>query len=309
MLIVTSYWSGNLPEITKLHFASFRKLNPYTEYVLYLDSERNFEGIISEEMRTFLASLNISVKHISLNDLMHSQKIPGFSKWKDNFQYRFFRRAITTLSSHMFLTLNKITNRTELRLIKGFYSTLMGYSPSHSRPFSGSKMNLAERSDIFRSCIFSCYPDRDFLYVDLDICFIKPLQLEGLNNGAISQWGTADFGNSAFLFLPKSSHKARTAILQELQTGTSALPWILYNQRRCRNYDFTILPNSLTDPAWTPGSSIHGESDKFFKNGPHVQAFLLELELNNLFVHWHNQWRTSPEKGSPYELLLSSFKD
>lgn len=309
MLIVTSYWSGVLPDITRLHFESFRNLNPQTQYVLYLDSDIGFEGVIPEGMTDLLDRLSISVRYISLSNQMYASNLPSFSKWKNSFFYRLSRRVVTFCHSYLLLILIKVLRKTELNFARGFHSPVMGYSPGHARAFSGSQLNLAERSDLFRSCIFSNWPDHDFLYVDLDICFLKPLVLNGYEFGAISQWGTADFGNSAFLFLPKSALKARSEILRELQNGTSALPWVLYNRRRCINYGLAILPNSLTDPAWTPGSHIHGESEKFFKSGPHVADFLLELQQNNLFVHWHNQWRSTPEKDSPYEILLSSFQN
>lgn len=50
MLIITSYWSGELPDITKLHFESLRALNPTTEYVLYLDSDEGFEGVVPHSL-------------------------------------------------------------------------------------------------------------------------------------------------------------------------------------------------------------------------------------------------------------------
>jgi len=308
LLIVTSYWSGDLPDITKLHFESFRALNPTTEYVLYLDSDEGFEGVIPPSLLQTLDRLKISIQKISLGDLMSSSGIPSFSGWKNSIIYRAARSALEKLLSNASPLILGLAQKTEVRLGNNFFTTSMGFSPGYARAFSGSKVNLAERSDLFRSTIFNHYSDRDFLYVDLDICFIKPLALNEYPLGAISQWGTAEFGNSAFLFLPKSAYRARKGITNELHLGTSALPWILYSKIRCECFGLKILSNDMMDPAWSPNSIIHGASDKFFKSGSHVDTFLDEIRVNNLLIHWHNQWKQTPEKGSPFELLLSKFK-
>ncbi len=308
LLIVTAYWSGDLPDITKLHFESFRALNPTTEYVLYLDSDKGFEGVIPHSLMATLDRLKISVQKISLVDLMSSSGIPSFSEWKDSILYRAFRSVLTRSLSNVSPLILGLAQKTEVRLANNFFTTSMGFSPGHARAFSGSKVNLAERSDLFRSTIFNHYSDRDFLYVDLDICFTKSLSLNEYGVGAISQWGTAEFGNSAFLFLSKSAHVARREITNELRLGTSALPWILYNKIRCEKFGLKILSNDMMDPAWSPNSIIYGASDKFFKSGSHVDIFLDQIRLNNLLIHWHNQWKQIPEKGSPFEVLLSKFQ-
>lgn len=308
LLIVTSYWSGELPDITKLHFESFRALNPTTEYVLYLDSDEGFEGVVPPSLSQTLDRLRISTQKISLGELMSSSGIPSFSVWKNSFIYRAIRSFLAKLLSNLSPLILGLVQKTEVRLGNNFFTTSMGFSPGHARAFSGSKVNLAERSDLFRSTIFNQYPDRDFLYIDLDICFIKPLALHEYPLGAISQWGTAEFGNSAFLYLPESARRARKGIANELRLGTSALPWILYNKIRCEYFGLKILSNDMMDPAWSPNSIIHGASDKFFKSGSHVDTFLDEIRSNNLLIHWHNQWNQIPEKGSPFDVLLSKFQ-
>jgi hypothetical protein len=308
MLIVTAYWSGVLPKITELHFESFRKLNPGIEYRLYLESDKGFEGFIPDYLKSTLERLNIKVVRISLENLLTSASVPIFSKYKNSLFYRIGRYSLAKSLSNFGRLLLKVSRKSEIRLGKTFFTKTMGCSPGHSRIFSGSKMNLAERSDLFRSNIFNQWPNRDFLYVDLDICFIQPLDLDKFSMGAISQWGTTDFGNSAFLYLPKLQRVARERILRELRLGTSALPWILYSKERCQKYGIEIISNKYLDPAWSPGSEIYGKSDRFFKAGPHSASFVEEIRLTNLLVHWHNQWGCIPEEDSPYDVLLKSFK-
>ena len=107
--------------------------------------------------------------------------------------------------------------------------------------------------------------------------------------------------------LPLSAEGARSRILSLLRSGLSALPWILYNRERVVEFDLEIINCSKIDPAWSPDSVIYQNSSMFFENGNHVDAFLIEIYEKCVGVHWHNQWKKTPELGSPYERLLSKF--
>ena len=295
MGVVVSYWSGELPEVTRLHFLSFRRLNPDTKYVLFLESDASFEGSISELMRLMLKELEIEVRHVALTDLMASQKIPQFSRFKNSFSYSLGRKFLRKLYPIIF-KFNLCRNSIH-------YSELMGFTAGHSFPLTGYVFDLAYRADLFRSLVHQLFTKDDFLYIDLDVCFMKPIDFECASDGLCAQWGTADSGNSAYLLLPKGS-SARELIARDLKSGMSALPWILYNSQQLARFGILMLPTKVFDPAWDPSSVIVGRSDLFFRSGFHVETFLNEVNRDCICVHWHNQWMESPDPESPYDCLL-----
>lgn len=297
--VVVSYWSGNLPEVSFLHFISFRVKNPSKRYILYLEKDLGYEGVVFGNMEERLKLLNIEVVGVYLSVLMKEMGIPKFSPWNNSSTFRFARK----------LSRNSVTLLWNLGIRRGlFKSEIMGLTQSHGYPFSGYSTNLPYRADLFRSLIHAKHSDYNFLYVDIDICFIQNIDFSNCPKGAIAQWGTDNFGNSAYLMLPISAGDAKSKILCLLRSGVSALPWILYNHERVLDYGLEIIDCAFIDPAWSPNSVIYQNSSLFFENGPHVDNFLNEVSERCIGVHWHNQWNRTPEIGSPYERLLRKFQ-
>jgi hypothetical protein len=266
---------------------------------LYLEQDLGYEGFVTGDMAERLKQLNIEIVRVRLSLLMREMGIPKFSPWKNSIAFRFARK----------LSRKSVYLLWNLGIRKGlFRSEIMGLTQSHKFPFSGYSANLPYRADLFRSLIHAKHVSSNFLYVDIDICFIKSIDFSGNPNGAIAQWGTDNFGNSAYLMLPISAEDAKLGILNWLRSGVSALPWILYNRERVLTYGLKIIDCSLIDPAWSPDSAIYQNSSLFFENGPHVDEFLIEVNNRCIGVHWHNQWSSTPELGSPYERLLSGFR-
>jgi hypothetical protein len=296
--VVVSYWSGNLPEVSYLHFLSFRVLNPGKRYILYLEQDLGYGGSVSKDMRKRLKKLGIEVASVHLSLLMKEMGIPKFSTWGNSIFFRLARE----------LSRKSVPILWRLGIKKGlFESDVMGFTQSHSYPFSGYSANLPYRADLFRSLIHAKHSDCNFLYVDIDICFITSIEFSDHPQGAIAQWGTDTFGNSAYLMLPISAERAKLRILSLLRSGLSALPWILYNRERVADFGLKIIDCSNIDPAWSPNSVIYQNSQMFFENGNHVDAFLDEINEKCVGVYWHNQWRKTPEVGSPYERLMRKF--
>jgi len=297
---VISYWSGVLPEISRLHFLSFRANEPHLPYILYLESDTGFEGSIPDSLANLLLELRIEIRSIGLTGLMASNQIPKFSHWKDNRIFKLGKYVIYKISplfEHLPSQPN-IFNK----------SPKKGITFSHHVPFTGFVNDLAYRADIFRALAISIFNQTDFLYLDLDICLVRPLTLTKWKSGAIAQWGTDNFANSAFLFVPQMATNARSKIIGNLQYGISALPWVLYSRDRVDSYEFEMIPNHLLDPAWDPNSVISGQSELFFRSGSHVKQFMRETK-DIIAIHWHNQWAQIPEKNSPYDILMEHFKD
>jgi hypothetical protein len=275
-------------------------LNPKKRYILYLEQDLGYEGSVSKDMEKRLNKLGIEVALVSLSLLMKEMGIPKFSAWGNSVFFRLARK----LSRKSVPVLWRLGIKNGL-----FESEVMGLTQSHGFPFSGYSANLPYRADLFRSLIHAKHSDCNFLYVDIDICFITSIDFSHHPQGAIAQWGTDTFGNSAYLMLPISAKGAKSRILSLLRSGLSALPWILYNRERVADFGLKIINCSKIDPAWSPDSVIYQNTSMFFENGNHVEAFLAEIDEKCIGVHWHNQWQKTPEVGSPYERLLSKFNN
>lgn len=302
MKIVVSYWSGELPDITYLHFLSFRSLNPEVEYVLFLESDHGFEGFVGSNLRDQLDELMINVSAVSLNSLITNSEIPNFSRWRDVGSYRLVRKVIRKALPYLRCFVPQVS---KYKIVK---TELMDWVVGHNFPFSGYVQDRAFRSDLFRSLIFQSWPEHDFLYLDLDICLIRPIDFNAYPNGAIAQWGTSSSGNSAYLLLPQSATIARQGLIEKLKLGYSALPWVLYSESEIEKYQLHIFKSLEIDPAWSPESVIHADTSLFFKAGLHARQFIAEADKNCIAIHWHNQWQSVPEVDSPYDILRQRFE-
>jgi hypothetical protein len=60
---------------------------------------------------------------------------------------------------------------------------------------------------------------------------------------------------------------------------------------------------------WDPESLLSGDAMKFFTKSAQSQKMVDELFTKKYIVnHWHNNWRTKPENGSAYDLLMNQFR-
>jgi hypothetical protein len=56
---------------------------------------------------------------------------------------------------------------------------------------------------------------------------------------------------------------------------------------------------------WDKNSLLSGDAMKFLRGSSNAQQMVDELfEKRYIANHWHNNWRTVPEIGSPYDILL-----
>ena len=66
-----------------------------------------------------------------------------------------------------------------------------------------------------------------------------------------------------------------------------------------------IYPADRFDAMWDKNSLLSGDAMKFFRSSSNAQQMVDELfEKKYIVNHWHNNWRTIPEAGSPYKILL-----
>lgn len=306
--IVVSYWAGEVPAISILHFVSFLRFSLGERYILFLDSREDFASKLHQDLKWILNHPNFEIRDIDLEETMKRHGIPAFSRWSGSRVDRLGRKLIDWYfklvlrpenSNFLKVVLARNTRKlTDMRL---------GYSPTHTRLFSGLRSHLTYRADLFRSLILAELPNFDIFYVDLDICFLRSFNTWDWTKSWTSQWGVEEFANTACLFSPKTDTHGREIILKNLRRTASAWPWTLYSKGNCDEAGLEIMGIENFDPPWSPNSLICGRSDLFFKGGPHAQGTFDELVSSYFLAHWHNQWRVIPEPDSPFMLLLKTF--
>jgi hypothetical protein len=311
--VVVSYWAGNLPNITKLHFLSYHANKGSTSYVLFLDSNPKFESEIPIESVQYLKKLGIQIEKFDLEKSLIDFSIPSFGDFNNSYSSKILRLIFNRCLQLISLLSNKN------QLLKKFLSTILPsfhysdslnfFVPSHNLKWFGLSDNLAYRSDLFRSVIISKITERSILYVDLDICFVKNLNELDWDISETGSWGDGPHANTAFFKVAKDEIKLKSTILTALQNGIPAFPWTLYTAKFCSENNLIVLPVKLVDPAWAPGSLVVGNPDMFFKKSNLSEFIVEEFFRNCIVVHWHNRWNIIPEKGSPFDLLLEKFSD
>jgi hypothetical protein len=308
-MLVVSYWCGDLPKVSELHFRSFL-FDENVSYKLYIDTDKS-KGVIQSfpaEISWIESMPNLEVKYFSLDELLTKHSIHHFSPWKNTLWMKSIRRIL----SYVFRNIYQLAMRLRINLdgvkVPGFgsFSSIGHWSFTHAAPFSGLSDHLTYRSDLFRSVIALEFPERDLLYVDVDTCLVKPIIDWDFGLSFASQWGTGNFANTACLFF--SSHsQTRHLVAEKLRYKIAAWPWVLYSFKNCKDLGIEIRPIKLFDPAWTPGTLLEGNSAGFFHNQFNVKAIVEEIEENCLLAHWHNQWTSVPEPESPYVHLLRKY--
>jgi hypothetical protein len=308
-MLVVSYWCGDLPRVSELHFRSFLS-DENVSYKLYIDTDKS-KGLIQSfpaEISWIESMANLEVKYFSLDELLTKHNIHHFSPWKNTLWMKSIRRIL----SYAFRNIYQLAMRLRINLdgvkVPGFgsFSSIGHWSFTHAAPFSGLSDHLTYRSDLFRSVIALEFPERDLLYVDVDTCLVKPIIDWDFGSSFASQWGTGNFANTACLFF--SSHsQTRDLVAEKLRYKIAAWPWVLYSFKNCKDLVIEIRPIKLFDPSWTPGTLLEGNSAGFFHNQFNVKAIVEEIEENCLLAHWHNQWTSVPEPESPYVHLLRKY--
>jgi hypothetical protein len=305
--IAVSYWTGNLPSISNLHFTSFKFNNSNFKYVLYLDNDISNLPTIPEDLIWLLNEPWFELRYFSLTEMMSNFEIEPFSKWSNTLFSRMCRR-VRLYMLKVALILNKKYNKLFKNAINNHYNAEVGFSFSHNQKFTGLYQHLTYRSDVFRSLIAHKYPNDDVMYVDLDICFVKPFDKYDWGNAFSSPWGLGKFANTAILFLPSKNQLIRKKILFEFKEISAAWPWVLYSEVRCKKYGLQLRKIEEFDPAWAPKNPNTGESNSFMEKRSNSQEIVDWIDRHSFCVHWHNQWSVLPEPGSPYYIYFNRFK-
>ena len=307
---VVSYWVGTLPEITRLHFYSFKYNNDLNfKYILYSDISDGFKSSIPSSLNWLLDMPWFEHREIDLSNLMEKYEIPPFSLWKETLYYKLRRKLKHKLLSFLL----KYSKGLHFRLLEKYrdlhLNEEIGFSFSHNQKFTGLSKHVTYRSDVFRSLIANEFTNENILYTDLDICFIRQFSSYDWAVPFTSPWGIARFANTAILFIPSTKESTRENILQEFRNTSAAWPWVLYSEKRCGRYDLVLRSIEEFDPPWSLSSPVSGDSSAFMSKRDNSAHVVTWVDEHSFCFHWHNQWKSSPEVGSPYDLYLTKFKN
>jgi hypothetical protein len=284
------YWGGSLPPVTNLHFKSFIHFHANSHYDLWLDDDVGCN--IPSDLLWIKHHPQIRVREFSLSKLV-DQYVSPITKGADSSIYDLLR----------FIHRKKILRYINL---KSYYDPLFKINYKHSSPLFTYQKDLVYRGDLARCIIPVAHYNASSLYSDLDVCFLSDLNDICLDQGFVYQWESYDFANSAILYSPNQEVAKR--ILEAGNSIECFRPWYLFANAVCKKLNLKIYPNNQFDAMWDSESMLSGDAMKFFVKSPYSLQMVNELfEKNYIVNHWHNNWRTIPEEGSPYDLLQKKY--
>lgn len=294
-LTFIGYWTGGrLPEITNLHFSSFRYHHPDTHYSLYVDVD--YLDVMSSSI-DIDPKLNIEIVNFSLNKLV--EEYLGFSvaKMEQKRAGKLLRKIIRRLHKEI------APNKTLFSSKNNYH---MGVSYPHSSLLFHGFHNFAYRSDIARVLIpmIRSY-QAGTLYVDLDFCFHRNI-IPLLTGDLATYWWEDDyFCNSAFLFT--RNDRTRLHLLNRAMEIDTFWPWELYESTFLRNINSQIFPKRNFDPLWSSEYRITNSKD-FFIDSQNTQDIISDYSKRDLYAsHWHNNWEVNPTSNSAYSYFYEKY--
>jgi hypothetical protein len=307
--VAVSYWAGTLPPISHLHFTSFKFNNSKNfKYVLFLDNDIKPKSMISNDLLWLLNEPWFEIRYFSLTQMMNDFEIASFSKWHNNMLYKICRKFKYKMFKIKINVYSRYNSLERSKFLSNNYNSEIGPSFSHNQKFTGLSEHLTYRADVFRSLIASKFPNDDVLYVDIDICFVKPFNDYDWSKAFTSPWGLANFANTAIIFFPASDKQLRERVLSELKQSSAAWPWILYSKERCEYFGLELRKIEDFDPPWAPSNPSTGNSSSFMKKQADSREIVDWADRNSFCYHWHNQWNAVPEVGSAYNIYFERYK-
>jgi hypothetical protein len=285
-LLAFSYWTGELPEISRLHFLTVAKaLSPESQYILFIE-----KASLSSSMLALLGRCRVYLVTIDLPQLMQENGLGKLLR-RSVFTSR-WRWVQRTLRDHP-----RLTKFSRL----GHYHSTMHFTPRYNLLLGSPPVTGVRLSDYVRVLISSLMPTHT-LYMDIDFAFPRPLEWIYRHGSFVYDWERRGFANSALMSVREDSPIKTGALIDLLKYAGTAVPWILFSQENCRACGLEILPCDRLDPAWS--KSNRQKVDEFFTRRHDSDETFRELQREFDAIHWHNRWQVTPEPGSPYDLWL-----
>jgi hypothetical protein len=286
-LLVFSFWTGELPEISSLHFLTIARALPQgSRYVLFVH-----KAALSNSMLELLGRCLVDVVAIDMVQLLRENGVDKVL-WRTPFSanWDFIRRNF----------------RDRPRLVKlsrlGHYHPTLRFIPRYNLLLGGPPVNGATLSDYLR-VVVSSVVKTDTLYTDIDFAFPRPLDWIREHGSFVYSWERRGFANSALLSVRKESPIKKGALIELLKRQGTGKPCILFSEENCRACELEILSCDRLDPRWSATNPMG--AGFFFARNENSEETLRVLKTEFDAIHWHNQWKAIPDPGSSYHLWLS----
>ncbi len=300
---VVSYWSGPLPAVAELHFRSFLSRTTNATYELFLENddvqtETESNGRLLEWLQS---EPRVRVHRDFWSQLGNEEVAPGYRLSKLAAR----RGAAGHIGSAVRRWAPAIARRLHVsrsRLLRGRTHSVGGWDFDTDSPLVNWPRWHTYRADVFRVLAPSLFPSDDYLWVDLDTCFVRDFSEWPLDGAFVYRWDDQPFGNNAIMYLPGDGQAAR-ALGSKAVAERSFRPWVLLTEAAVSDIGITMLPAPEFDPVWDPESSIFGAPKDFMASSQKAQRIVDEIEDRCLIVHWHNQWKAVPATESPWAIL------
>jgi hypothetical protein len=290
-LVVFSFWTGELPEISRLHFLTVANaLPPGSRYILFVD-----KATISNSMLALLSRCMVDVVAVDLPQLMQEsglkkllRRTPLSTKW--GFVQRLFKdRARLARLSRL-----------------GHYHPMMRFTPRYNILFGGPPITGVRISNYVRVLISSLI-NTHTLYMDIDFALPRPLDWIYQHGSFVYSWQRRPFANSALMSVRSDSPIKSGALIDLLEREGTGRPWILFSEENCRACGLEILSCDRLDPLWSKTNPSGQKFAEFFTRRDDSEETLRVLRREFDAIHWHNRWNEIPDPGSPYSLWLNEL--
>lgn len=294
-LLVFSFWTGDLPGLSRLHFLTVAKaLPPGSRYVLFA-----YDARISNSMLALLSRCGVDVVAFDLPQLMrengveHLLRQTPLSGWWGSVQRLARRRGLRILSWLGFTWL-------------GHYHSVRGFTPRYNIFLGSPPPGAAMLSDYARVLISSIIASHT-LYTDIDVAFTRSLNWISEHRSFVYRWERWGFANSALMSVTDDSPVKKGALVNLLKRAGTGKPWIVFSEQNCHKCRIKILPCDRLDPLWSRTRPSGPQFSEFFTRNDDSEQELLLLKNEFDAIHWHNRWSTIPDTGSPYDLWLTEM--
>jgi hypothetical protein len=285
-LLVFSFWTGKLPEISRIHFLTMARALPEdSRYVLFVD-----KATLSSSMLELLGRCKVDVVAIELPQLLletglgkFASKTPLSAKWGSVWR---------ALGDHKHLT--KFS-----RL--GHYHPTFRFVPRYNILLGSPPVDATTSANYLR-VVVSSIVQTDTLYTDVDFAFSRPLDWIYKHQSFVYSWERRPFANNALMSVRKESPIKTGALIDLLKREGTARSYILFSEANCRACDLEILSCDRLDPRWSATTPMGPRF--FFIGNDQSQETLRILRTEFDAIHWHNRWDEVPDSGSPCDLWL-----
>lgn len=290
-LLVFGFWTGELPPLTRLHFLTVAKALPAdSRYVLF-----THRATIPEPMRALLDATGIEVVPIDAPLLLREVGAAALLR-------------TTPLSRH-WETVRRIAERPGYARLFTWcgHDHAHRFTPRSNFLLGGPPVGVTTLSNYLRVVISTIVPTHT-LYCDLDFAFPRALDWIFRHGSFVYRWQRRAYANNALISATADSPVKRGALLDLLVRKGAGRSWVLFSEENCRACGLDILPCDRLDPLWSQGGPRGPKYRTFLKSGGDAAADLAFLQDRFDAIHWHNQWMTSPDSGSPYDLWLRELE-